>query len=129
MFLNDEENRKVVDLLGITLEGDPRGHTWFTGWKELPEDVAEGLGIPPGCVGQLIHFFERSPNPKIGDHGVYVNLPGMESGHILAGAVFDIGTARLNQQEQVTVESMSAMLRAGLEKLNTLIEEWKDKEL
>lgn len=128
MFLNDESQHETFRNLGISLEGATQGKTWFTGWKELPEDVAEGLGIPPGYVGQLIHYFGRSLSRKIGDHGVYVNLPGMQNGHILMGAIFDIGTERLKMDSLPTSEALEAMLRAGLEKLNALIEEWRDKE-
>jgi hypothetical protein len=132
MSLNNAEQIELYNQLCLQPNSADPHATFFTGWKEIPADAdwetrsgATYLGSGY-AVGQILHFFKGKMNGC--DHGVYVNLPGMESGHCFAGQIIDIGEERIKVSTPPSVDEMREMLTVGLKKLTALIEEWKDKE-
>jgi hypothetical protein len=99
----------VEELNLVKNSADPRA-PFFTGWKSCDPTswMTDQPGDPSlGCVGQLIQF--------VGDPitcGVYVNLPGFESGIIPLGATINIGDERL-----YVAPSLGEMRRMLLEAL------------
>lgn len=130
MPLNDEAQVAIYNKLGLANYPAELYATFFTGWKEIPINEAclttkEPFVGSGTAVGQLVRLF---PDDRRGYRGVYVNLPGMEGGRFAPAERFDIGTERIHLDNVPPSEEIEAMLVAGLEKLNALIEEWRDKE-
>ena len=103
----------IVDDLGLRNNGinnDASLGAYFTGRKE---DTIEG-----GFVGQVVYYF---PGRK---RGVYVNLPGGESGPFRRGddPAFDIGTKRI--WTPLSAEELKSVLTDGLTIIKRLMEEF-----
>jgi hypothetical protein len=109
----------VEELNLVKNSADPRA-PYFTGWKSadpnswlLDHPADESLGY----CGQIIRW--------LGDpitHAAYVNLPGGESGVILAGNSFSIGDERLYVAP--SLEEMRKMLLDGLKRLNEVVDKY-----
>lgn len=102
-------------------QADPHA-PFFTGWKSCDPQSWNTDATPDdslGYCGQIVQWIG-------GDHGAYVNLPGGESGVILAGNTFEIGTERIYASP--SLDDMREMLLSGLKKLKEVVEEYKKGE-
>lgn len=101
-------------------QADPHA-PFFTGWKSADpnfwlynREPDESLGY----CGQMVQWLD---NPI--QRAAYVNLPGGESGIVLAGNSFYIGEERLYTAP--SVEEMRDMLIGGLVKLKEIVAQYE----
>jgi hypothetical protein len=99
---------------------------FFTGWKGDIQGVQLALLLPPATieyslsdisyVAQWIYWTRNEQGYSI---ALYVNLPGMESGEILAGQTLNIGKERIHVGDSQT--KVDRLVALGYRRLQELI--------
>lgn len=104
---------KIAMGLGLNTERE-KYDPYFTGWKLGPGGN--------GMVGQVVRWCQKKSEKGL--FVAYVNLPGMESGVVPAGACFSIGDQRLD--EMIGVEEIGALMSAAVGRLKQVLIEHDD---